>query len=307
MSLFSFFYHFSCRAFGAPFYIGIIVPFLIMYTFNWVVFCLIMFSLVCKQCRKKFKESHSKDKNMSLKQQIFITITLSILFGLGWGIGLLATQAIHQPVIQNMFAALFIILTAFQGLFIFLMHCLRSKEAKKVWTVWLFKVTGKEVDLSFSTSSKSNYWQSKRSQVTRRQTNSSFISHQGTINKIRLGSFTEEWKYNTQSIDDKADASSTHNVAPVALQDDDLLHTDTTSNIAYELPIVDVLKAMSPVSNTSAGTDCAYNNPLQDTCSMTRRNEVVSMLVNEDDSVKDKNLPNPLLSSDSLGDINSIN
>ena len=70
---------------------------------------------------------------------------MSILFGLGWGIGLFATQDIHtNKIVQDLFAALFVILTAFHGLFIFIMHCLRSKEVRNTWKQWVFNVTGKD-------------------------------------------------------------------------------------------------------------------------------------------------------------------
>ena len=121
-----------------------IVPFLIVYIFNWVVFVIIIVSLLRKSFQSNIKSK--KTTNIQLvREQIVIVTTLSILFGLGWGIGLLATQDIHtNKTIRDLFAALFVIITAFHGLFIFTMHCLRSKEARSVWKRWFFNVSGKD-------------------------------------------------------------------------------------------------------------------------------------------------------------------
>ena len=135
---------YSCRAFNEPYYIGMIVPFLIIYLFNWVVFIIIIVSLLRKNFQSDIK---TKDNNniTFVRQQVIITVTLSILLGLGWGIGLLATQDIHtNKTVRDLFAALFVIITGFHGLFIFIMHCLRSKEVRNTWKRWSFGVTGKD-------------------------------------------------------------------------------------------------------------------------------------------------------------------
>ncbi|XP_019850052.1 PREDICTED: hemicentin-1-like isoform X1 [Amphimedon queenslandica] len=137
-----------CRAFKAPFYIGVVVPFSIIYIFNWIVFVIIIVSLLRKNFSSKLKElkKAKKDKSKSFfKQQLIIAITLSILFGLGWGLGLLVTQEIYSnKTVRDLFAALFVLLTAFHGFFIFIMHCLRSKDVRKVWKKAFFGVTGRD-------------------------------------------------------------------------------------------------------------------------------------------------------------------
>ena len=128
-----------------------IVPFLIIYLFNCVVFIIIIVSLLRKNFQTDIK---TKDKNniTFVRQQLIITVTLSILLGLGWGIGLLATQDIHtNKTVRDLFAALFVIITGFHGLFIFIMHCLRSKEIRNTWKRWFFGVTGKDFN-EFSSS-----------------------------------------------------------------------------------------------------------------------------------------------------------
>ena len=121
-----------------------IVPFLIIYLFNWVIFIIIFVSLLRKNFQSDIKRKNNKNITF-VCQQLIITVTLSTLLGLGWGIGLLATQDIHtNKTIRDLFAALFVITTAFHGLFIFIMHCLRSKEVRNTWKRWFSSVTGKD-------------------------------------------------------------------------------------------------------------------------------------------------------------------
>ena len=116
------------------------------------MFFIIVVSLIQKSLQSDSKSQKDKGKKSFFYQQLIIVTTLSILFGLGWGIGLFATQDIHtNKTIRDLFAALFVILTAFHGLFIFIMHCLRSKEVRNTWKQWVFNVTGKDIS-QFSSS-----------------------------------------------------------------------------------------------------------------------------------------------------------
>ena len=108
------------------------------------MFIIIIVSLLRRNFQSTIK---TKDNNniTFVREQITITVTLSILLGLGWGIGLLATQDIHtNKTVRDLFAALFVIITVFHGLFIFVMHCLRSKEVRNTWKGWFFSETDKD-------------------------------------------------------------------------------------------------------------------------------------------------------------------
>ena len=137
-----------------PYYVGMVVPFILIYIFYWILFAIIIISLTRKTCVKKDAKQQKKDGNISfVRQQLIIVITLSILFGLGWGIGLLATQDLHSsPEVRDLFAALFVIVTAFHGLFIFVMHCLRSTDVRREWNRWFHGATGKDFTEFTSTS-----------------------------------------------------------------------------------------------------------------------------------------------------------
>ena len=121
-----------------------VVPFLIIYIFNWTLFFIIVVSLLCKSFNSSAKQKH---KNISfIRQQLIIIVVLSILFGLGWGVGLFATQDIHRnKTIRDIFAAVFVVITAFHGLFIFIMHCVRSQDVRNVWKKWFCGAARKNI------------------------------------------------------------------------------------------------------------------------------------------------------------------
>ena len=118
---------FSCRANGYPFYLGFILPFLAIYLFNWIMFIVIMVSLVrhAKVAKKSFKQSN-----------VTIAAGLALVLGLGWGFGLAASN----NKITYLACALQIVFSVFigcQGLLILLFHGVRNKDAKMVWRSWL--------------------------------------------------------------------------------------------------------------------------------------------------------------------------
>ena len=179
------YYCFSCRAFELPFYIGTVAPFVLIYIFNWVVFVIIIISLMRKQLISR--STGMKSKTVSFfKQQLVIALALSLLFGLGWGIGLLATQGIYNnQVVRDSFAAIFVVANTFHGFFIFIMHSLRSKEVRSTWKRWFFGVTRKDFDeLSTSTFNR-----------VRRKT-----SHDATRSTIKSPAYTSSEKGGKASV-----------------------------------------------------------------------------------------------------------
>ena len=138
--------------FNAPYYVGMVVPFLIFYIFNWIVFGVIFVSLIHKRFRSSVKETDKKPKNSFLHQQLIVVTSLSVLFGLGWGIGLFATQDAHSSeIVRDILSAIFVLITAFHGLFIFIMNGIRSKDVRNVWKQWFKLATRKNFD-EFSSS-----------------------------------------------------------------------------------------------------------------------------------------------------------
>ena len=131
------------------------MPFILIYLFNWIIFAIIIVSLLYKNWYKLAPRhtSQSQKSGVSTRQQFMIAVTLSVLFGIGWGIGLLATEKIGNRAARNFFASMFVIITGFHGLLIFILHCARSQEARKEWRRWFLKITRKEFsDFTSSTS-----------------------------------------------------------------------------------------------------------------------------------------------------------
>ena len=226
-SLMSLPYICSCRAFNIPYYIGMVVPFLVIYIFNWTIFFIIIVTLLHKSCKTDLKDVKEKQENISfIRRQLIIVTTLSVLFGLGWGIGLFATQDIHKnKIVRDVFAALFVVVTAFHGLFIFIMQCLRSKEVRSVWKQWFYRITGKD----FSSFSSLTYGRIRRTNTSRTDSTSDGANLKQYFSKQSLTSpggnssvFT--FDDNTLEIDaDTLKVSVDKSSFPLSLQEDAII------------------------------------------------------------------------------------
>ena len=175
-----------------------VVPFLIIYIFNWTVFFIIIVTLLRKSCKSDLKDVKKKQENISfIRQQLIIVTTLSVLFGLGWGIGLFATQDIHNnKIVRDLLAALFVIVTAFHGLFIFIMHCLRSKDVRSVWKHWFYGATGKNVsDFSSSTAGRIRNYRPNTSHTDSTSDGDTLKQYSGNSN-LKKGSDTSKYSTN---------------------------------------------------------------------------------------------------------------
>ena len=141
---------YSCGPSEIPRYIGIIVPFGIIYIFNWTIFFIIMISLLKKSANNKFNEAKKRNRKAEVKQQCRVAFTVSVLFGLGWGFGLLTTQSIPVDVIRIISNSLFTLFVTFQGVIIFTLYVALSPNARNLWRKWILR---KEEKSTESTSS----------------------------------------------------------------------------------------------------------------------------------------------------------
>ena len=125
---------FSCRAQGWPFYFGLILPFGLIYIFNIIMFIIIIVNLIR---RPNVQKEAAKGGNFKkLKENFWLTIGLSILFGVLWVFGMLATAGL--PVyIRIPFDIVFTVLVSLQGVFLFLLYCVKSPESRKLWKNWM--------------------------------------------------------------------------------------------------------------------------------------------------------------------------
>ena len=98
-----------------------------------------MISLLKKSASNRFNEAKKKNRKAEAKQQCRVAFTVSVLFGLGWGFGPLATESITVAAIRIIFNSLFTFFTAFQGFFVFLLYVIMSPNARKVWKLWILR------------------------------------------------------------------------------------------------------------------------------------------------------------------------
>ena len=141
------------------------VPFLIVYIFNWLLFILIFVSLLRKKALTR-DSTGSSSSAIKLKQNFIIALILSLLFGLGWGVGLVATTSIPVPAISYTLQTIFVFFTSFQGLLIFIMHCVRSAEARSQWKLMIHILSINKISLDSKKSMTSGHISSDYSKGT---------------------------------------------------------------------------------------------------------------------------------------------
>ena len=103
---------------------------------------IIMGFLIHRCCKKA--ETLQQHNGSQILQQFRNAIALSLLFGIGWALGLPATEGISSVAVRTAFQVSFIVVTAFQGLYIFILQCLTGRnavEAKKEWKRWFALIT----------------------------------------------------------------------------------------------------------------------------------------------------------------------
>ena len=133
--------------YGYSFYIGLLIPFGVIYIMNWVLFILIFASLLCRPNVKK--ETSSSGNLRKLKENFMIALGLSLLFGMGWAVGLLASSDLPDAV-RYPAEWVFTLTTAFLGVYLFVLYVLRSQDARKLWKRWLCCQSKKKRGVSFS-------------------------------------------------------------------------------------------------------------------------------------------------------------
>ena len=165
---------FSCRAQGWPFYFGLILPFGLIYIFNIVMFIIIIVNLIR---RPNVQKEAAKGGNFKkLKENFWITVGLSVLFGVLWIFGLLASAGLPDY-IRIPFDVIFTVLASFQGVFVFLLYCVKSPECQQLWKNWMLCRFTKRQQSQVSTSG---------SNRTKSTAGTSSGTHSGT-KRSRLG------------------------------------------------------------------------------------------------------------------------
>ena len=150
------FHHYSCRAEGVPFYIGTILPIVIIFIFNLVMYIFIIVS-VCRRLHGAAKSSNTK---LSYRKLAWTAVVLSVVFGLGWCFGLAQTsvpQDSGDAARGTLFALqfLFSLLVGSQGVLMFVFYGLTNKKIREVWKKWFIPKRRGKFSLDFSSHSTS--------------------------------------------------------------------------------------------------------------------------------------------------------
>lgn len=138
----------SCRAIEWPFWFGFILPFAALYVFDWIMFIIILASVI-KQRRASVKVRQDSSFKTH-RENLTISLSLAIVFGLGWGFGLLSTSHSAEDVTIT-FQVLFSIFVGAQGILLFLLHGVRNPDARKTWKGWLTSTSRLSHGMSSST------------------------------------------------------------------------------------------------------------------------------------------------------------
>lgn len=80
-----------------------------------------------------------QSKKRKLKKHFFLALGLSLVFGLGWGFGLLATTSDAQELTFT-FQIIFSMFIGSQGLLIFFFHVIRAPQVRRQWKRWFIKL-----------------------------------------------------------------------------------------------------------------------------------------------------------------------
>ena len=107
------------------------------------MFVIIVFSIF-KQMHHMTSQTGNKTLEANLKKRLLLLVILSLLFGLGWGIGLFTTNSLPVHWLRFSFQIIFVVLTSFQGLFIFILYGIRLLKVRRVWLKWFYTLSNRQ-------------------------------------------------------------------------------------------------------------------------------------------------------------------
>ena len=123
----------SCFVFDPAIFLGAFLgPIFAILLFNIVIFIMVIKTLI-----KHTWNTHCNTKEqMNIKTAIRLLVSIAkvmFLFGLTWLFGAFTVVGFGDTRASTAFQVLFVILNAFQGLFIFLFFCVFSRDARDAW------------------------------------------------------------------------------------------------------------------------------------------------------------------------------
>ena len=100
-----------------------------------------MFIIILVSIMKHKRSAQTKGEKRNFKnykENFVIVLSLSVVFGLGWGFGLLVTS-IPELGVTITFQVFFSVLVGAQGALLFILHGIRNGDARDLWKQCCFK------------------------------------------------------------------------------------------------------------------------------------------------------------------------
>ena len=98
------------------------------------MFIIIISSLIRRPNVQKKSGKYGNLKK--LKENLWVMTVLSLLFGVSWVFGLLATAGLLDY-IRLTFDIVFTVLASLQGVLVFLLYCMKYPECRQLWKNWM--------------------------------------------------------------------------------------------------------------------------------------------------------------------------
>ncbi|XP_072050889.1 uncharacterized protein [Amphiura filiformis] len=171
---------------GIVFSFGIVFYIVLVLLFNFVIFFMVMQRLTCGRKSKRTNKKMARETWKRLQN----AVTISVLLGLTWIFGFFTI--IDSAVFE--LQLVFCIFNSLQGLFIFLLFCVRPKEVRFAWRAWFSGSTIRRFSMSSYLSNTRKRTSSSGSSGTIRNRLSSGLTglyrtrdSKGNLTKLNLG------------------------------------------------------------------------------------------------------------------------
>ncbi|XP_002129016.2 uncharacterized protein LOC100177153 [Ciona intestinalis] len=110
---------------------------------NTFLFVIVLYHVTCKRTGRKLTRVRSNAKRVKGRQHVLNAMAILLLTGPTWLIGfLINVDPIEDGALRRILAYVFVILNAFQGLWIFIVFTARPRVVRSSWVGLLFKHAG---------------------------------------------------------------------------------------------------------------------------------------------------------------------
>ncbi|XP_033109223.1 adhesion G-protein coupled receptor G6-like [Anneissia japonica] len=140
------------------FYLGLLVIAAVILIINFVIYVQVIRKLTCR--RRFTKAKSDKDKMSELSVRVQNAIAIMMLLGLTWIFGFLAID--ESDTVRDLFQLIFCVCNSLQGLFVFLLFCVRRRDVRDSWAYFCCKI-GQKPGQFITTTSKQRYATEKTS------------------------------------------------------------------------------------------------------------------------------------------------